>query len=103
MAREIIRQDGMIGLNLTFISDDHDAQTLDSYLKHLEHGLSLGGEDHIGFGGDIDGIRGYPGPLTTERSLHDQIIEYMLSHNYSEQLVRKVAGENYLNFLKKYL
>lgn len=103
MAREIIRQDGMIGLNLTFISDDHDAQTLDSYLAQLEYGLSLGGEDHIGFGGDIDGIRGYPKPLTTERSLHDQIIEYMLFHNYSEELVRKVAGENYLNFLKKYL
>ena len=49
------------------------------------------------------GAVGYPKPLTTERSLHDQIIEYMLAHNYSEELVRKVAGGNYLNFLKKYL
>lgn len=106
MAREIARQDGMIGLNLCthFIHEIPEKRTVENYFKHLEYCLGLIGEDHIGFGGDIDGVDGiYPSPLTTDDSIHDQLIEFMLSHNYSEKLVRKVAGENYLNFLKKYL
>jgi membrane dipeptidase len=106
MTREIIRQDGMIGLNFypKFICDDPAESDIAALLRHLEYCLSLGGENNIGFGGDVDGTSGkYPKGLDETSSIHDRIIEYMLSHNYSEELVRKVAGENYLNFLKKYL
>ena len=105
-AKEIIAQDGMIGLNLYpgFVDEDVSKQTVERLFEHLDHCLSLGGEDHIGFGGDIDGTSGhYPAPLTEESSIHDQLIELMLKHNYSETLVNKVAGENYLNFLKRNL
>ncbi len=106
MAREIIRRDGMIGLNLCrkFIADEREARTAEKLFRHLDHVMSLGGEDHIGFGCDIDGIGGdYPPPLVTERSIHDQLIEMMLRHNYPEALVEKAAGGNCLAFLKKYL
>lgn len=106
MAREIARQDGMIGLNLCtgFVHPEREQQTVENYFAHLDYCLGLIGEDHIGFGGDVDGVDGvYPAPLTTADSIHDQLIEFMLRHNYSEDLVRKVAGGNYLNFLKKYL
>ena len=105
MAKEIARRDGMIGFNLcpAFCSDNPALQTCDGYFGHLEYGLGLIGEDHIGFGGDIDGVGRYPAPLTKEDSMHDQLIEIMLRHNYSEALIRKVAGENWLRFLKKYL
>ena len=106
MIKEIIRQRGMIGLNLYpgFVADETGRQTVEQYFRHLEHCLNLGGEDNIGFGGDIDGTDGqYPAPLTTERSIHDQLIEYMLVHNYAQPLVEKVAGGNWLNFLKNYL
>ncbi len=106
MAKEIVRQDGMIGLNLctAFIHDEGPKQTVENYFKHLEYALPLIGEDHIGFGGDVDGIDDcYPAPLTMKDSIHDQLIEFMLRHNYSDELVKKVAGGNYLSFLKKYL
>ena len=106
MASLIIKTGGMIGLNIypPFISNDEKWQTVEGLFRHLDHGLSLGGENNIGFGGDIDGIHGmYPAPLTEERSMHDVIIEMMLRHNYTEELVRKIAGENYINFLRKYL
>ena len=106
MAKEIIRQDGMIGLNLYpgFVNENVSKQTVSCLFEHLDHCLSLGGDDHIGFGGDIDGTSGqYPSPLSEETSIHDQLIELMLKHNYSESLVNKVAGENYLRFLQKYL
>ena len=96
----------MIGLNFypPFISDQYERQTVDELFSHLDHGLSLGGENHIGFGGDIDGTSGeYVYPLDEKSSIHDKIIELMLRHNYSESLVRKIAGESYIDFLRKYL
>ena len=105
MAKAIIDRDGMIGLNLCppFIHDMPEKQTVESLFLHLEHGLSLGAEDHIGFGGDIDGIEHYPAPLELSRSIHDQLIEFMLRENYSDTLVEKVSYKNYLSYLKKYL
>ncbi len=106
MARLIFKQGGMIGLNIypPFISEDEKKQTVEGLFAHLDYGLSLGGENNIGFGCDIDGIHGmYPAPLSEERSMHDVMIEMMLKHNYTEELVKKIAGGNYIGFLKKYL
>ncbi len=106
MAMEIFRQGGMIGLNLCvkFIAEEREGQTADTLFRHLEYGLALGGEDHMGFGCDIDGIGGvYPSPLSERESIHDRLIEMMLQCNYSETLVRKITGENHLAYLKKHL
>ena len=106
MAALIFEKDGMVGLNLypPFISETKEKQTVDGLFEHLDYALSLGGENHIGFGGDIDGTSGrYPYPLDERSSMHDMIIEQMLRHNYSEALVKKVAGENWINYFKKYL
>jgi membrane dipeptidase len=106
MAKEIIRQKGFIGLNLctAFIDTDTQKQTVEQYFKHLEYGLSLGGEDYIGFGGDIDGVGGkYPAPLDESSPILDRLVEFMLAHNYPEQLVRKIAGENLIAFFQRNL
>ena len=106
MARRIFDSDGMVGLNFypPFINSDPDKKSAEGLFAHVDHALTLGGEDHIGFGGDIDGVRGnYPTPLNETSSMHDLIIDMMLRHNYSESLVRKIAGENYIRFLRKYL
>ena len=105
MAREIIRRDGMIGLNLckSFISDDKSRQTAEGLFDHLDHCLELGGEDHIGFGCDIDGIESYPEPLTLDRSVHEQLIDVMTARGYCDRLIEKVAYRNWMDFLKKYL
>ena len=104
MAKRIIADGGMIGLNLAveFIHEDEKKRTVEYWLKHLDHCFELGGEDHVGFGCDIDGIPRYPAPLTTQDSIHDQLLEHMQRH-YSERIVEKVAGETYLAYLKKWL
>lgn len=105
MARCITERDGMIGLNLctAFVHDEPEKRTVESYFAHLDHCLEKFGEDHIGFGGDIDGVGGeYPYPLDEGSSIHDRLIEYMEKH-YTTSVVEKVAGGNYMNFLKKYL
>ncbi len=105
MARRIVEGDGMIGLNLctAFVHDDPAQQTIENFFRHLDYCIEHFGEDHIGFGGDIDGVGGvYPAPLNEGSSIHDQMIEFMEKH-YSSTLIEKVGGANYLNFLKKHL
>ena len=105
MARQIVKGDGMIGLNLCtgFVHDDPEQQTIGNFFRHLDYCLENFGEDHIGFGGDIDGMGGeYPKPVNEGSSIHDQLIDFMEKH-YSVSVIEKVSGTNYLNFLKKYL
>lgn len=106
MAREIIRRGGMIGLNLCpeFVHSDKAGQTVENLFRHLDHCLALGGGDCIGFGCDIDGTSGkYPAPLDESCSIHDRLIEFMLRHNYTETLVERVAGGNWLRYLQNWL
>ena len=106
MARELIRRGGMIGLNLLprFLHEEPAQQTVESLFRHLEYGLSLGAEDCIGFGCDIDGTSGlYPAPLDESAPIHDRLIDFMLSHNYPQDLVEKVAGGNWLAYLERNL
>ena len=68
--------------------------------NHLEHFLSLGGEDHISLGSDFDGaempecIRGVQDMAT--------LYNYLSAQNYSESLLQKLFYDNADNFLKKY-
>lgn len=105
MAKALIDKGGVVGLNFypKFISENPEEHTIAGLFKHLDYCLENFGENNIGFGGDIDGTSGhFPRDLDLTRSIHDQLIEFLQTH-YSESIVEKVAGDNYLNFLKKYL
>ncbi len=103
MAKEIISQGGVIGLNLypDFVGK---SKTVDMLFEHVDHCLSLGGHNSLGFGFDIDGTDGlYISPLDEKRSIHDSVIELMLKHNYPDSLVHNIAYKNFLNFFEKYI
>lgn len=55
--RMLIRKEGVIGLTFVpqFVVKQRRA-TITDLLFHIEHVLSLGGEDHVAFGSDFDGI-----------------------------------------------
>lgn len=55
--KAIIEKDGVVGLTFVpfFVKKEGEA-TIDDVLKHVEHLCELGGEDHLGFGSDFDGI-----------------------------------------------
>jgi membrane dipeptidase len=106
MARFIVENDGMIGLNMypEFIDENRDRQTVDRFFDHLDYCIDRFGSDNIGFGGDVDGTSGmYPAPITEERSIHDQFVEAMILRGYSDDIIEKFTYKNYLSFLKKYL
>ena len=106
MVKELIRRGGIIGLNLVprFLHEEPAQRTVECLFRHLEYGLSLGTEDCIGFGCDIDGTSGlYPSPLDESGPIHDRLIDFMLSHNYPQELVEKVAGGNWMAYLERNL
>ena len=51
-AKEIIRMGGVIGINFVrhFVGNEPD-----DFVRHIEHGLSLGGEDALALGADFFG------------------------------------------------
>lgn len=105
MALELRRRGGMIGaFNLcrSFLREDGDPDT-DDILRMTDYALSLLGDDCIGFGCDIDGTSDkYPRGITMEHSIHDDIIE-LLERRYPASTVERIAGGNWLDFMKKNL
>lgn len=71
VAREIFSRGGLVGLNLY---PEFLAQTdagIDDVLRHGEHFLSLGGENGLCLGCDLDGIDRLPRGMTGFSSLQD--------------------------------
>lgn len=100
-ARKISARGGVIGLNLypPFLSGDKEA-TVDHILRHVDYALTNLGENTLGFGFDLDGFDGNQAQgLTDASSIHDQVVDLLL-RNYSEDVVKKLAGENVINFFK---
>ena len=103
MAQKIAARGGVIGLNLypSFLNDSKNA-TKDDILRHVGYGLDLLGDSALGFGFDIDGIEKYPDGFRMDESIHDSVVDLLLSH-YSAETVRKLASLNVINFLKNNL
>ena len=89
---------GVIGFNLClpFLGGTH----IEALLPHLEYALETVGEDAICFGGDIDGIDAYPAGLSMEHSLHEQMLDFLRSRGYGEELLYKLACGNMLRVLE---
>ncbi len=101
MAKKIATRGGVIGLNLypNFLSNTGRATT-DDIFRHVDYALENLGEDVLAFGFDIDGTDGaYPDGISEESSIHDQVIDLLLSR-YSESVVEKIAGRNAIEFFK---
>ena len=101
MAKMIAERGGVIGLNLypEFLSSKGSADVND-ILRHVDFALENLGDRVLSFGFDIDGTEGrYPIGFDEGSSIHDRLIEELFKR-YSEETVRRLAGENVIDFLK---
>lgn len=94
---------GVMGLNLypAFLNQSNKASVKD-IIKHIEHICSLGGYDNIGLGCDFDGIESTPQDIKGVEDI-GLIFDELLKLNYSEDFIRKLAGENFLRVIKQVL
>lgn len=101
-AEEIIRSDGLIGLNLhtPFLKEEPNA-VLNDILPHIEYFLSLGAEHHLALGCDMDGAT-MPREITSVSNL-ENLIELLLQRNYSQDLIHRIFYANAYRFAVKYL
>lgn len=96
--KAIINKDGMIGLTYVpyFTSGNRPVMVKD-LLHHVDHILSLGGEKHLGLGSDFDGISDTIQGLSNSGDTYN-LINQLLKH-YSEEIVGRIAGENWYNLM----
>ena len=98
MAKALMAADGYIGLNFytRFLGENAGCDTV---IRHLEHFLELGGENHVGLGTDFDGAD-VPEDLSGVEAV-PHLWEALCRRNYPESLMQKIMYQNLERFLNK--
>ncbi|PTV97582.1 dipeptidase AC [Rhodobacter aestuarii] len=102
---EMIRESrGMVGVNyaVNFLNEDGLKAADRGWvptLRHLDYLLERLGEDHVGLGSDFDGadVAEVLGDVAGLQGL----IGAMREHGYGEELITKIAHENWLGVLER--
>ncbi|HAQ08163.1 MAG TPA: diguanylate cyclase [Bacillus bacterium] len=96
--RSLIERDSVIGITFVpeFLTGTKKAE-IDDVLRHVEHICSLGGENHLGFGSDFDGIES----TVNELAGNEQYVNLWnsLQKYYSDIQVKKFLFDNMANRL----
>ena len=96
----LIKTDGFLGINFysEFLSDTRcDAFNI---AKHIEHILSLGGENILGFGSDFDGCETLPDGVYGVQDFWT-VIDFLKEIGYSDEIIEKIAYKNFLRILRQ--
>lgn len=78
---------------------DADEATMDDVIAHIEHARDVAGIDHVGIGGDYDGIATTPVGLE-DVSTYPALFAELSRRGWSEAELRKLAGENVLRVMR---
>jgi membrane dipeptidase len=67
---------------------------------HIEHVVAIAGHDHVGIGGDFDGIDATPTDLTGVQD-YPRLFAELIRRGWSDQDLAKLAGGNILRVLRR--
>ena len=92
--RLMIRQGGYVGINFypAFLNQDGRAD-VDTVAEHIDHVCQLGGEKHVGFGSDFDGIECCPRGLEHAGQI-PHLLSALRKRGYGEDTLSDIAGGN---------
>lgn len=78
--------------------------TLEDIFKHIDHMVSIIGDDHVGIGSDLDGgaMEAFPSEIGTVADL-PKLAEFLAEKGYGHETIRKIMGGNFLRVLRKNL
>ena len=101
--RAISERDGVIGVVFygPFLRKGQGLATLEDIYAHIDHIISVCGEDHVGVGTDMDGapIKDFPKEMRHISELRT-LPDYLLGKGYPSGVVEKVMGMNFLRVIK---
>ncbi len=70
--------------------------TVRDVADHIDHVVRLVGIDHVGLGSDFDGVGGALPEDLRDVSMYPNLLYELLRRGYTEDDIRKIAGENLL-------
>lgn len=73
--------------------------TLDDVVAHIQHVRDVAGIDHVGLGGDFDGVDSLPVGVEGVDA-YPRILAELMRRGWSEADIRKLAGENLLRTMR---
>ena len=74
--------------------------TVSDAADHIDHIRKVAGIDHIGLGGDFDGITAVPLGLE-DVSKYPALVAELLRRGYKDDDIRKIAGQNVLRVMRE--
>jgi membrane dipeptidase len=74
--------------------------SLDDVVAHIQHVRKVAGIDHVGLGGDFDGIGSLPEGINGVDA-YPAILAALVRAGWSDSDIRKVAGENMLRVMRR--
>ena len=100
----LAKNGGAVGITLVnqFLGPERPRPSLQAVLEHLEHAASIMGLEHVGIGTDFDGVD-EPVQELEEVTKLPLLIEGMLNQGFTEGMIRKIMGENYLQIINQVL
>lgn len=98
--RAIAERGGVIGImyHRGFLGRPFWKVGAEAIVRHLEHTITVGGEDCAALGSDWDGMIVTPRDMPTCLEL-PVLVERMLERRWPEQRIRKVLGQNALRLI----
>ncbi len=94
---------GIVGISLCPKHLDPDGNaSVDTVVRHIEHYMSIGGEDSTCLGCDFDGIDSLPKGIKTVSDL-EKIAEALGRINYTDKLIKKIFYANARNFISQWI
>lgn len=99
--KALFQAGGYVGVNFypAFLSGDGRAD-LERVCDHVVHMLEMGGEGHVGFGSDFDGIECKPVGLDGPQDF-PRLISALRGRGLDEQLIEGIAGQNLLRYFDR--
>ncbi len=96
--KALFQAGGYVGINFYpfFLSDDGKAD-LDTVCDHALHMMDLGGENHIGFGSDFDGIERKPEGLSGPQDF-PALFTALRRRGVTESQIEAMAGKNLMAY-----
>lgn len=84
-----------------FLRQGEGCATLEDIYAHIDHIISVCGEDHVGVGTDMDGapVNDFPEEMRHISKL-PALPEYLLGKGYPREVVEKIMGTNFLRVIK---
>jgi membrane dipeptidase len=84
------------------LARDAESCTIDTVIRHIEHILSLGGEQILSLGCDFDGCDSLPQDISSIADLR-KLYEALYKRNYKKTLLDRIFFGNMSRFVRKNL